>query len=164
MLSPFEQQESHSERLPPPLPVQNDQDRLMEAFVGKQYHEYYKEKFDLITAKKSIAGFNIAAFLLGVMWLFYRKMYVYGVAAIALMIGLGMLEDYLEISGTGSSIGMAVAFGLVGNTLYKQFAEKKINALQSEQAIKKAGGTNIWAGLAIFVIGVLLFILGSFAE
>ena len=59
---------------------QLEQDRAL--CVGAKYESYYQAQFEKITTKKQYAGFNIAAFFLGVVWLFYRKMYSYGFMAL----------------------------------------------------------------------------------
>ena len=141
---------------PPPFSTDSSENRTMALFVGEKYQTYYQEKFDLITTKQPMSGFNIGALLFGVMWLFYRKMYAYGFIAIALMIVIGIVEEMLGITGPGSSIGIAVAFGLFGNTLYKHFVQKKIANLNAEVEIKQAGGTNIWAALGVFIVAVVL--------
>ena len=69
---------------------QLEQDRAL--FVGAKYESYYQAQFEKITPKKQYAGFNIAAFFLGVVWLFYRKMYSYGFMAIGLIVVMGMVE------------------------------------------------------------------------
>lgn len=142
----------------------NDKEHKMLLFVGDKYTKYYKEKFDQITPQKQISGFNIAAFFLGVMWLFYRKMYAYGFIAIAVIIVIGTIEELLNLSTSGASIGLAVAFGMLGNTLYKQFVEKKISQVKSDEELEKEGGTNIWAALTVLVLAVVFISLGYFFE
>jgi len=61
----------------------------------------------------------------GTLWLFYRQMYLYSFIAIGISFLIGVVEEMLGILGTGSSIGMAVAFGLVGNNLYKFLLRRK---------------------------------------
>lgn len=162
---------NHNQVIPPipnsEVPLNNSwnqDDEKKALFVGGKYAHYYKEKFDQITPKKQMAGFNLAAFFLGVMWLFYRKMYVYGFIAILLFFVMGIIETMLGISGTGGSIGLAVAFGLFGNTLYKYFVEKKIGQLQSDEEIINAGGTNIWAALILVGIVIVMVSFGYYLD
>lgn len=158
IIKPLQQIESP---FPPPIDVDDQRKAL---FVGAKYQTYYKEKFDLITPKKQMAGFNIAAFFLGIMWLFYRKMYAYGFIAIGLTFVVGIIETMIGITGTGSSIAFAVVFGLMGNTLYKYFVDKKISTINSNEDIEKAGGTNIWAALAVLGIAIFLVSSGYYLE
>lgn len=146
---------------PPPIDVDAQRRAL---FVGDKYQSYYQEKFDLITPKKQTAGFNIAAFFLGIMWLFYRKMYAYGFMAIGLFFVVGIIETLIGMTGTASSIAFAVVFGLMGNTIYKHFVEKKISQTHSNEELEKAGGTNIWAALAVLGVTMLMVGLGYYLE
>ena len=135
---------------------QLEQDRAL--FVGAKYESYYQAQFEKITPKKQYAGFNIAAFFLGVVWLFYRKMYSYGFMAIGLIVVIGMVEIILAIESSGANIGLAVAFGMFGNTLYKHHVDQqiaKIHQLGSGSVhteLENRGGTNLIAGSILLVI------------
>ncbi len=86
---------------------QLEQDRAL--FVGAKYESYYQAQFEKITPKKQYAGFNIAAFFLGVVWLFYRKMYSYGFMAIGLIVAIGMVEILLGIESSGATSIMSIS-------------------------------------------------------
>ena len=135
---------------------QLEQDRAL--FVGAKYESYYQAQFEKITPKKQYAGFNIAAFFLGVVWLFYRKMYSYGFMSIGLIVVIGMVEIILGIESSGANIGLAVAFGMFGNTLYKYHVDQqiaKIHQLGSGSVhteLENRGGTNLIAGSILLVI------------
>ena len=154
--------------VPPSVPLENsalmhqlEQDRA--AFVGEKYQTYYQQQFQEMTPKKPYAGFNIAAFFFGVIWLFYRKMYSYAVMAIALIILIGVIETVLEIDGFASTLGLSVAFGVFGNTLYKHHVDKQIAKLRQLEKgdlsveLEKCGGTNVVAGLIplLIVLGLI---------
>ena len=135
---------------------QLEQDRAL--FVGAKYESYYQAQFEKITPKKQYAGFNIAAFFLGVVWLFYRKMSRYGFMAIGLIVAIGIVEIFLGIESSGANIGLAVAFGMFGNTLYKYHVDQqiaKIHQLGSGSVhteLENRGGTNLIAGSILLVI------------
>ena len=146
---------------------QLEQDRAL--FVGAKYESYYQAQFEKITPKKQYAGFNIAAFFLGVVWLFYRKMYSYGFMAIGLIVVIGMVEIFLGIESSGANIGLAVAFGMFGNTLYRHHVDQQIAKIRQlgsgnvHTELENRGGTNlivgsillvIWLGLAALAISV----------
>ena len=127
--------------IPPPFSEsesvthQSKKDELYAAFIGKKYQSYYQEKFQNLEALKPKGGFNIAAFLIGPIWLFYRKMYAYGFIYIAFMIIYGIFADFVEISDSTDraiSIAVAVTLGLSGNGLYKNFVD-----ILDEMAITK---------------------------
>ena len=135
---------------------QLEQDRAL--FVGAKYESYYQAQFEKITPKKQYAGFNIAAFFLGVVWLFYRKMYSYGFMAIGLIVAIGIVEILLGIESSGANIGLAVAFGMFGNTLYKHHVDQQIAKIRQfgnsnvNTELENRGGTNLVAGSILLVI------------
>ncbi|MEJ5036971.1 DUF2628 domain-containing protein [Acinetobacter johnsonii] len=135
---------------------QLEQDRAL--FIGVKYESYYQAQFEKITPKKQYAGFNIAAFFLGVVWLFYRKMYSYGFMAIGLIVVIGMVEILLGIESSGANIGLAVAFGMFGNTLYKHHVDQQIAKIRQfgnsnvNTELENRGGTNLIAGSILLVM------------
>ena len=147
---------------------QLEQDRAL--FVGLKYESYYQAQFEKITPKKQYAGFNIAAFFLGVVWLFYRKMYSYGFMSIGLIVVIGMVEIILGIESSGANIGLAVAFGMFGNTLYKYHVDQqiaKIHQLGSGSVhteLENRGGTNLIAGSILLVMWLGLVALAISAS
>ena len=147
---------------------QPEQDRAL--FVGAKYASYYQAQFEKITPKKQYAGFNIAAFFLGVVWLFYRKMYSYGFMSIGLIVVIGMVEIILGIESSGANIGLAVAFGMFGNTLYKYHVDQqiaKIHQLGSGSVhteLENRGGTNLIAGSILLVMWLGLVALAISAS
>ncbi|NHB56599.1 DUF2628 domain-containing protein [Acinetobacter sp. 194] len=144
----------------PFAPVVNLDDQRQAIFVGKKYETYYQEKFNQITPKKQMAGFNIGAFFFGLMWLFYRKMYGYGLILLGLIL-VSCVIPIPEAIDRGISIALAVTMGMFGNTLYKNFVEKKIKEIERshpdsiEQELERQGGTNIWAGIGILFVAVI---------
>ena len=146
---------------------QLEQDRAL--FIGVKYESYYQAQFEKITPRKQYAGFNIADFFLGVVWLFYRKIYSYGFMAIGLIVVIGMVEILLGIESSGANIGLAVAFGMFGNTLYRHHVDQQIAKIRQlgsgnvHTELENRGGTNlivgsillvIWLGLAALAISV----------
>ena len=135
-------------------------------FIGEKYEKYYKEKFERITPKKQMAGFHIAAFILGPIWLFYRKMYAYGFIYIAFMIIYGIFADFVEISDSTDraiSIAVAVTLGLSGNGLYKNFVDKKLTtSVRGIEEAQEQGGTNPVLAWSLFVLIILLIGVGIF--
>ena len=147
---------------------QLEQDRAL--FVGLKYESYYQAQFEKITPKKQYAGFNIAAFFLGVVWLFYRKMYSYGFMAIGLIVAIGIVEILLGIESSGANIGLAVAFGMFGNTLYRHHVDQQIAKTRQlgsgsvNTELENRGGTNIVAGSILLVIWLGLVALAISAS
>ena len=147
---------------------QPEQDRAL--FVGLKYESYYQAQFEKITPKKQYAGFNLAAFFLGVVWLFYRKMYSYGFMAIGLIVAIGIVEILLGIESSGANIGLAVAFGMFGNTLYRHHVDQQIAKTRQlgsgsvNTELENRGGTNIVAGSILLVIWLGLVALAISAS
>ncbi|MDN5445436.1 MAG: DUF2628 domain-containing protein [Pseudomonadales bacterium] len=147
---------------------QLEQDRAL--FVGAKYASYYQAQFEKITPKKQYAGFNIAAFFLGVVWLFYRKMYSYGFMAIGLIVVIGIVEIFLGIESSGANIGLAVAFGMFGKTLYKHHVDQQIAKIRQfgnsnvNTELENRGGTNLIAGSILLVIWLGLVALAISAS
>lgn len=159
--------------LPPPLSQVSvlSQDQLMQCFVGEEkYQHYYQKAFAKLSPTKYIAGFNLGAFVFGVIWLFYRKMYRYGALVVALLIALTILENIFQFEAKGVGIGVSVSLGLVGNSLYKKFAEHKIATLcrqsstaNCNEAIEQAGGTNLGIALVLLAFVFVSVFIGHFA-
>ena len=147
---------------------QLEQDRVL--FIGVKYESYYQAQFEKITPRKQYAGFNIAAFFLGVVWLFYQKIYSYGFMAIGLIVVIGMVEILLGIESSGANIGLAVAFGMFGNTLYRHHVDQQIAKTRQlgsgsvNTELENRGGTNIVAGSILLVIWLGLVALAISAS
>jgi hypothetical protein len=167
-----------NEQFPPPWPLENQiynsEEQYKEWFIGEKYLSYYKKHFNQITTKKTTSGFNIGAFFLGPIWMFYRKMYLYGWIYIICMLIFSIVMELMGISemlDRGISIGITVALGMFGNTLYKNFVEKKIKHLiqieqpaSLENILKENGGTNMISALIFLMIFTGFILLGFYAD
>ena len=140
----------------------------LSTFVGDKYSSYYEKKWQLNSGQ--LKGFNVAAFFLGVVWLIYRKMYIYALIFI-MLIGLDIwIETYYPLpDSVGSAINIAIAttFGILGNTLYKTHAEKKVKEILSATSaadlqleLNKKGGTNLAGAIAFGTIILLIIAYG----
>lgn len=133
---------------------------------GELLYLYVGEKADVYERKweKGRLSWNWAAFIFGLFWLGYRKMYV----PLLVILGLFLLFDvaaYLmgdfEASWDfGIGFVVSVVLGMGGNQLYRQDAERKIWKIRTshrpehvEAAVMKKGG----AGFVSFLLGFLLF-------
>jgi hypothetical protein len=139
-------------------------DDAVQTFVGKNY-DYYQRKWEL--APGAIKGFNVAAFFLGVVWMVYRKMYVYAAIVVVLLIADAVLETYFplpEAVGKAITWGVYAAFGILGNMMYKSHVDKKMNEIsttfppeQVDEQLAKQGGVNL-AGAWTFGVGLLVLV------
>lgn len=144
------------------------QDHYRLWFVGDKFNTYYKAHFDHIDNQKAISGFNLPAFFLGPIWLFYRKMYAYGFIYIGFVLVLAVFVAIFGISQAfdlAISIGLSIAMGLIGNTLYRTFVDRKIMKIKKIPAFQIAkmkeefgeqGGTNVIVAWLLFILIVFL--------
>lgn len=139
----------------------------VKTFIGKN-HDYFFRKWEVAAQRGRTWSWNWAAFLIGPVWLAYRKMYactwmVLGVIAVESVVAYAIdLPDSVD-SSVGVAIG--VVLGMNGNHLYKRHVEKKVEEItaanrvdQVDDALRRRGGTSI---PAIFgYIGILfLFVV-----
>jgi hypothetical protein len=147
------------------------QNEAFATFVGEKYETYYQKKWQLRLGQ--IAGFNVAAFFLGAVWLIYRKMYLYAaifLAIIAVDIAVEMFYPLPETVGHAVNIAIAVMFGVLGNSWYKTYADKKVNQIsasfppeQMSAELAKQGGTNLAAALIATLVLLALVGFGLWA-
>lgn len=157
---------------PPPFPNQepvthqSTKDELYAAFVGAKYQSYYQGKFQNLEAPKPKGGFNIAAFLIGPIWLFYRKMYAYGGIYFGATVVYGFFAEMVGIADSfdrSISIGLAVGMGFAGNGLYKYFVDKKLAiSVRTIEEAQQQGGTNPVLAWSIFALIIILIGIGVF--
>jgi hypothetical protein len=134
----------------------------VQTFVGKNY-EYYQRKWQLELG--AINGINVAVFYLGVVWMVYRKMYMYAVIVVALLILDGVLETnfpFPEVIGKALTWGVYSIFGILGNMMYKSHVDKKMKEIsasfppeQVNEQLAKQGGVNL-AGAWVLGVGLLV--------
>lgn len=139
----------------PNIPRNIDGD-LLRAFIGKN--------FEKITSRK----FNFSAFFFNVFYLFYRKMFAYGI--------IYFLLNFVVLNYISSEYGgfiLSLILGFVFNPLYLNFAKKKVATVKGANAGKtdgeligicaSKGGTSIpqiFLGiLAELGVGILLITL-----
>ena len=148
-------------------PTLSAADEHLSTFVGEKYNSYYQKKWQFKLGQ--LKGFNVAAFFLGVIWLIYRKMYLYAViflGVISLDISLEIFYPLPDAVGRGITWGIAAMFGIMGNYWYKIYADKKVSQISArflpEQVpaeLAKQGGTNL--AVALLTTIVLAVIAGA---
>lgn len=135
-------------------------------FVGRIKEAYYMPRFENIIDRGTKVGWNWPAFFVPVMWMAYRKMYVY--AAILYIYQIASSFITTKMSGAASSVlsvlGILVTFGIpmFANYIYYNFACKKIdecndihNETERAEKIKQLGGTNTLAVVIALVISIV---------
>lgn len=133
------------------------------AFIGKNYFKYIPR-----FKKFSISGLDIfrptwhwPAFFFGPFWMFYRKLYLWGLFALILLI-----IPYINFIAW-------IAWGFTGYYIYYKHANKKITDIKRvlssssnlPQAVSDIGGVHIWllivgyVLIAISLLSILIAIL-----
>jgi len=130
---------------------------LRERLVGTKV-EYYLPRFADLESQNKFVGWNWAAFIFGICWMMYRKMYVFGLAC-------WLVSAVLSAMGASAlSLLFSIAIGAVGNYLYMKDIDNRANKamdMQPEQRdafVEKNSGTS-WA--AVLVLCLLSGVLNS---
>jgi len=135
------------------------------AYVGENTGNagYYVEKWSRYHFDRSFKGWNWLAFLFGLYWLIYRKMYGAALGTFALNF---LIE--LALNGSGLSIVWNIAicafFGYFGNRYYHSRAVNESLALRHlddpnrHYQLAERGGTNVTALLICLLLQFLLWL------
>jgi len=136
-------------------------------FIGKKA-DYYIPRFRKFEETGGALSWNWAAFFLGIMWMLYRKMYLYSLLVFAISGFIGIVIALVSPQNIFLAIGVQlwimVGFGAFGNYLYYIFVKKQIEHLKQlypdSESLKiilnHHGGTNIVAPILYLLI---IFIL-----
>ena len=134
----------------------------IKTFVGKK-SGYYIKKWSNSKDVNIFAGWNWAAFLAGIFWFGYRKMYSILFYIFGAFLITDLIQALLKVD-INKSIGSTTTFvlGFMGNAFYFKHMRNKINKIKRESSssevvenkIQEAGETS-WAGVGI---AVLLFV------
>lgn len=133
----------------------------------KNNRDYYFRKWRLLELRESKTSWNWPAFFLGGGWLAYRKMYGYAFAFLGLIFALSILGAVFEANGASGIaaimvlllVALHVCSGIFGNYLYFERVKKEVRVIATLYAgenidaeLKRAGGTNLLAGIALSVL------------
>ncbi|MFD2570089.1 DUF2628 domain-containing protein [Spirosoma soli] len=148
-------------------------------FFGPQADYYLQAAEDVQEGK---IKFNPAAFLCGVLWMGYRKMYVQAFITLVIILAESFAEDIFfpalsQNKGFGvlSPIIVNTIIGFIANRLYINFAKRQVEAVVNHSAekpdeavltlIQKKGGV-AWYGpiLVVFMILVMAVVLFLVAD
>lgn len=151
---------------------EEDKISVWSKFIGENV-DYFVVRWLQIEEGK-ILSFNLGAFLFGMLWMIYRKMYVIAVLWLVVLSGLEFIENTLINVGMNSIVihlvfGLLPSFltGVFGNWLYYKYASFKIQSLKAKYGgsdqfyweLENSGGVSFIAvlvGIAIlFGIAIL---------
>ncbi|ACO03033.1 MAG TPA: DUF2628 domain-containing protein [Persephonella sp.] len=141
--------------------MENISTEEIKAFVGEK-SDYYIKKFEKFEKGGSIS-WNWSAFFFGVLWMFYRKMYLYGTGIFLGILFLNIILEILKVNpvvSTGVSLWLWIGFGMFGNYIYYIFVINSIKKLKKQfhseeqffELLKKKGGVN---KLILYIFGAL---------
>jgi len=148
--------------------IQQEEDNrtnLLCAFFGKN-SDYYITKY--LELKNNRYCFNYSAFLAGIFWLGYRKLYKELFIVFCSFIIIDIIQMILKLDiNLPIGIAVSIVFGKFGNYLYITKATKAIQTIKSPMTldtseinrITKYGGTSIkglFLSIFLFVIYVML--------
>jgi len=143
-------------------------------FVGQNYARY-QSRWAACDKRGSTYSWNWAAFLFGLFWLAYRKMYLNA----GILLGIACLESaatYLfhlpDAAANAMNLALGIVIGMQGNHWYRNHVTKGIADLtatvrpdQLDAALAREGGTNVGAALlAAAVLIAVISVLFAFGE
>lgn len=109
----------------------------------------------------------MAAFFLGVVWMVYRKMYLYAAIVLALLIADAVLETYFplpEAIGKALTWGIYAVCGVFGNMMFNAYVEKRVKEIavsfppeQLNEQLAIQGSVNL-SGAWAFGVGLLVLV------
>ena len=119
--------------------------------------EYYEPKFRLMKATNKKTSWNWPAFLVPSFWLFYRRMYLYGVL---FWLGTAILG---LVSALILPFVANILLGMFGNYIYMNFLEKNLSEANNLQEPYRSQSINSHTGAnptAVWIIVGAYFLLG----
>jgi hypothetical protein len=140
----------------------------LQAFIQTRSYHYLPE-WDALdpTLQRIVPGtFNWSAFFLNVYWMAYRRMYLYVVIVVAVLLVFYSILEFVfavpQSAMNGVNIAMMYMIGRYGSSLYKKHVERKIRQIKATitpeywpQAFRDKGGTSFWAPIPLIVLQML---------
>ena len=118
--------------------------QLFETYFQRSSSYYIDRLLDYRAGKK--ITFNLYAFLFGILWLLYRKMYAHVGLLIAILFGLGILEELflndLDKDTRGvidiiQTLASSLTVGLFSNYFIVENQRRSLIKLQKNTIVKK---------------------------
>ncbi|MBK0056376.1 GYF domain-containing protein [Stenotrophomonas sp. S39] len=143
------------------------------AFVGPRF-AVYRQRWRLdFGGANAVGTWHGPAFLFGVIWIMYRRMY--GIAApwFGLMITLLVLEKLAglpELVTLLISVGLSITAGVCGNGWYLSHCQRNIAEVRRLRgydeprrlrALAERGGTSVGSALAALGVALAMSVLGA---
>ena len=151
---------------------------LFEAFFKKS-KPYYLDKLTKYRNGQRFS-FNVFAFLFGLFWFMYRKMYLEAIVVLVVIVAEGFLESLIVTNNMGQDMGKVVNIvatiaigtivGLSGNYFYLLKARKAVQVAktkyidkeQQEALLMRKGGVSFIFLIIIVILIILLFAYNNY--
>ena len=151
---------------------------LYEEFFQKR-KSYYLDKWAKLRNGQKFS-FNVFAFLFGLFWFMYRKMYIEAIIVFVAIIAESFLEELILTNNIGQDtrkvisivgiIVIATIIGFLGNYFYLRKADRIIQVAKKKYTdneqqkifLKKKGGISFIFLIIILVIILLLFAYNNY--
>ena len=160
---------------PPPFPMPAQPphpaagpEASVAAFVGPNYPTYQR-KWASLQDNPGGPTWHWPAFLLGVGWMGYRKMYLPSLIVIGALVALTFLEYLFDASpmfSNAMNIGIAVGFGFSGNVVYRWHVREKMAEIaattppgQLPSELARRGGTSVPAGIGMILALLVVLVV-----
>ena len=155
-----------------------DELELYEEFFQKN-RSYYLGKWVLFKAGRKYT-FNAFAFLFGLFWFMYRRMYFEALVVAVFIFIEGYLESILipEDNGQGTvkflnilgTIVVGTVVGFLGNYFYLRKADKTIQYAKGKYSdieqqkiyVKKKGGVSFYFLVVVLVLIILIYVFNNY--
>ena len=136
-------------------------------FAGRNADYYLKRWAPVLLGRRRLCGFNPAAFVFGIFWFAYRKMYFMIVMVLFISVIMSPIERQLlawfhyrgseQTVSTVSALTLSSIAGVFGNRIYLWHALRKIDrvrrgglsAAERGRRLARVGGVSLVSGLAI---------------
>lgn len=150
----------------------NNLNSYLPYFFGPQADYYVRATEEMQEGK---VQFNGAAFLAGILWMGYRKMYAQAFLTAALIFGENLAENLLFPAASKENSSSFVVtllinalIGFISNRLYINFATRQVNRILAQHpgepdaevldAICKKGGVS-WYGPFVVLLTIVLAVV-----
>lgn len=146
------------------------------AFVGDNF-PVYRQRWKLDTGVGSAGGtWHWPAFLFGVVWIMYRKMYDTAAIWLGLTVIISLIERLLDVPASLSllvTLVISVIMGVCGNGWYLEHCQREIARVcpangnsdtRMRRELAERGGTSIGSALAAIGLAVVFSVLAAVLE
>ncbi len=130
--------------------------------VGEKNTQYYVKNFNDMKQLNKKTSWNWPAFLVAPAWLFYRKMYIYGIALMVFNTIIGNALSLVLSLAVGAVIGVFANYAYMNHLEALALEAKKLTGETKDAFIREKGGTSTVAVLVSFAISMAISMVTNF--